>query len=94
MAKSIRSSTKKRNHAKLRSTVFGPAVDARTERLSAKLQEIAARPLKTEIAQEGSEDSAKTGEGEMAGDESDSKLFLYSDLQYDADTMLSTESEI
>lgn len=48
MAKSVRSSTKKRNHAKLRSTVFGPVVDARTERLSAKLQELAAQPLKFE----------------------------------------------
>lgn len=34
----------KRNKAKLRATVFGPAVDARTERLSAKLQELASQP--------------------------------------------------
>ncbi|KAJ9208118.1 hypothetical protein DTO166G4_1336 [Paecilomyces variotii] len=44
MAKSIRSSVQKRNRAKLRATVFGPAVDARTARLSAKLQELAAQP--------------------------------------------------
>ncbi|KAL4737237.1 hypothetical protein BDV11DRAFT_172130 [Aspergillus similis] len=44
MAKSVRASIQKRNKAKLRSTVFGPAVDARTERLSAKLQELAAQP--------------------------------------------------
>ncbi|CBF70852.1 hypothetical protein AN6497.2 [Aspergillus nidulans FGSC A4] len=44
MAKSVRASVQKRNKAKLRSTVFGPAVDARTERLSAKLQELAAQP--------------------------------------------------
>ena len=44
MAKGLRASTRKRNNAKLRATVFGPAYDARTERLSAKLQEIASRP--------------------------------------------------
>jgi len=44
MAKGLRASTRKRNNAKLRATVFGPAIDARTERLSAKLQAIAAEP--------------------------------------------------
>lgn len=44
MAKSVRASAQKRNKAKLRTTVFGPAVDARTERLSAKLQELASQP--------------------------------------------------
>ncbi|KAI9923546.1 hypothetical protein MW887_008554 [Aspergillus wentii] len=44
MAKSVRASVSKRNKAKLRATVFGPAVDARTERLSAKLQELASQP--------------------------------------------------
>lgn len=44
MAKGLRSSVRKRNKAKLRATVFGPAVDARTERLSAKLQELASQP--------------------------------------------------
>lgn len=44
MAKSVRASVQKRNKAKLRSAVFGPAVDARTERLSAKLQELASQP--------------------------------------------------
>lgn len=44
MAKSVRASVSKRNRAKLRSTVFGPVENARTERLSAKLQEIAAQP--------------------------------------------------
>ncbi|KAE8348708.1 hypothetical protein BDV28DRAFT_142916 [Aspergillus coremiiformis] len=44
MAKSVRASVQKRNRAKLRATVFGPVVDARTERLSAKLQELASQP--------------------------------------------------
>ncbi|PYI26576.1 hypothetical protein BP00DRAFT_430213 [Aspergillus indologenus CBS 114.80] len=48
MAKSGRASVIKRNRANLRATVFGPAVDARTERLSAKLQELAAQPKPTE----------------------------------------------
>lgn len=41
MAKSIRASAGKRNRAKLRTNVFAPVSEARTERLSAKLQEIA-----------------------------------------------------
>jgi hypothetical protein len=44
MAKSVRASVSKRNRAALRKKVFGPIVDARTERLSAKLQEIASQP--------------------------------------------------
>jgi hypothetical protein len=43
MAKSIRSSVHKRNARKLRNTVYGPQETARTERLSAKLLEIAAQ---------------------------------------------------
>ncbi|KAJ5205615.1 hypothetical protein N7491_003755 [Penicillium cf. griseofulvum] len=44
MAKSVRASVSKRNRANLRKKVFGPLVDARTERLAAKLQELAAQP--------------------------------------------------
>lgn len=44
MAKSVRASVSKRNRAALRKKVFGPIVDARTERLSAKLQELASQP--------------------------------------------------
>lgn len=44
MAKSVRASVSKRNRANLRKKVFGPVVDARTERLSTKLQEIASQP--------------------------------------------------
>ncbi|KAF3403472.1 hypothetical protein F1880_009489 [Penicillium rolfsii] len=44
MAKSVRASVSKRNRAALRKKVFGPVVDARTERLAAKLQEIASQP--------------------------------------------------
>ncbi len=48
MAKSTRASTRKRNNAALRSKIFGPAVDARTERLSAKLQELISKPKPAE----------------------------------------------
>ncbi|KAL4899273.1 hypothetical protein BDW74DRAFT_163800 [Aspergillus multicolor] len=60
MAKSVRASVQKRNKAKLRSTVFGPAVDARTERLSAKLQELASQPKPT-AAENFKKDTVATG---------------------------------
>ncbi|KAJ5204059.1 uncharacterized protein N7498_004938 [Penicillium cinerascens] len=44
MAKSIRASVSKRNRANLRKKIAGPVVDARTERLAAKLQELASQP--------------------------------------------------
>ncbi|KIW75776.1 hypothetical protein Z517_10519 [Fonsecaea pedrosoi CBS 271.37] len=44
MAKSARASVVKKNHRNLRAKVYGPASDARTARLSAKLQELAAKP--------------------------------------------------
>ncbi|KAL4944740.1 hypothetical protein BDV06DRAFT_186680 [Aspergillus oleicola] len=58
MAKSVRASVQKRNKAKLRSTVFGPAVDARTKRLSAKLQELAAQPKPSHQEQSKTDESA------------------------------------
>ncbi|KAL4782744.1 hypothetical protein BJX76DRAFT_331821 [Aspergillus varians] len=60
MAKSVRASVQKRNKAKLRSTVFGPVVDARTERLSAKLQELASQPKPSD--QEKSKTDTETTE--------------------------------
>lgn len=68
MAKSARASVRKRNNANLRAKIFGPAHDARTERLSAKLQELASAPkpeqekvmdVDTKEEQEGSENGAK-----------------------------------
>ena len=44
MAKGLRSSRNKTNNLKLRSKVFGPVEDARKERLSAKLHELASKP--------------------------------------------------
>ena len=44
MAKSKRASSIKTNNAALKSKVFGPVETARTERLSAKLMELAAQP--------------------------------------------------
>ena len=48
MAKGARASSRKRNNAALRTKIFGPAVDARTERLSAKLQELVSKPKPVE----------------------------------------------
>lgn len=47
MAKSLRSRTKKSNKTCLRQKVFGPVEDARKERLSAKLHELASQPQST-----------------------------------------------
>lgn len=47
MAKGLRASVNKRNKSKLRDRVFGPAEAARTERLSAKLLELAQQPKPT-----------------------------------------------
>ena len=44
MAKGLRASSRKKNNQALRAKVFAPAIDARTERLSSKLQELAAKP--------------------------------------------------
>jgi hypothetical protein len=65
MAKSSRSSVRKNNKAKLRDRVFGPAEMARTERLSAKLMQLASKPRPTEehsmSVKDGSMDSPDTG---------------------------------
>jgi Protein of unknown function (DUF2423) len=59
MAKGARASTKKANHQKLKTRVFGPVESARTERLSAKLLELATqpkpKPVKEDIAMESEE---------------------------------------
>ncbi|KAM0281329.1 hypothetical protein ACHAQH_003597 [Verticillium albo-atrum] len=44
MAKSARASTRKANNRRLKQNVFGPVESARTERLSAKLLDLAAQP--------------------------------------------------
>ncbi|MCJ1435174.1 major facilitator super transporter protein [Xylographa pallens] len=59
MAKGLRASTKKANRVKLRSKVFGPVEDARTQRLSAKLLELASKPKDEDVRME--EDAATVG---------------------------------
>ena len=44
MAKGLRASSRKKNNQALVARLYGPALNARTERLSAKLQELAAKP--------------------------------------------------
>ena len=57
MAKGARASTNKANNVKLKANVFGPVENARTERLSAKLLELASqpkpKPAKDDIDMEG-----------------------------------------
>jgi hypothetical protein len=44
MAKGARASVRKANNVRLKSQVFGPVENARMERLSAKLLELASQP--------------------------------------------------
>ncbi|OJJ82001.1 DUF2423 domain-containing protein [Aspergillus glaucus CBS 516.65] len=60
MAKSARASVMKRNHAKLRATVFGPVSDARTARLAAKLQDLASQPKPPQDEKMDKEDAIET----------------------------------
>jgi len=60
MAKSARASKIKTNNSKLKSRVFGPIETARTERLSAKLLELASLPKPTK---KDSDDMAMDIEG-------------------------------
>ncbi|KAF2668908.1 acid protease [Microthyrium microscopicum] len=45
MARGLRSNRLKKNNTKLRANVFGPVIDARTERLASKQAEVVATPL-------------------------------------------------
>ncbi|KAI5310112.1 hypothetical protein KEM55_001561 [Ascosphaera atra] len=47
MAKGLRSHVKQKHKARLRNTVFAPVINARTERLSQRLRELAAQPRET-----------------------------------------------
>lgn len=67
MAKSVRSSTRKRNSAALRAKVFGPAQDARTERLSAKLQALITKP-------KAEQDTVMSVDDKLNGRESDERV--------------------
>lgn len=72
MAKSIRASVSKRNRANLRKKVFGPVVDARTERLAAKLNKIASQPRPSQEKPSTEESSAAgTFIKEIIGDSTD-----------------------
>ena len=65
MAKGLRSSVKKANKAKLRSRVFRPVEDARTERLSAKLLELSSKPQPEVEKETKVDDEPKGGEGRL-----------------------------
>lgn len=71
MAKSSRSSRLKKNNGALKKKVFGPVEIARSERLSAKLMELAQQPKPSqpemEVEREGA--GAKDSEAEKADDQ-------------------------
>jgi Protein of unknown function (DUF2423) len=72
MAKGLRASSRKKNNAALRDRLFGPASDARTERLSAKLQELAAKPRPDqeramEVDNENVQENAAASEAKSEG---------------------------
>ena len=75
MAKGLRASVNKRNKSKLRDRVFGPVEAARTERLSAKLLELAQQPKPardTEMLVDGkSSEGVATEEAEKIQDEAE-----------------------
>ena len=57
MAKSARSSSRKNNNQRLKKNVFGPIESARTERLAAKLLELAAQPKPQNVPETEMEDA-------------------------------------
>ncbi|KAH8683312.1 hypothetical protein BGZ60DRAFT_399885 [Tricladium varicosporioides] len=61
MAKGARASVRKANNVRLKTQVFGPVENARMERLSAKLLELAAQPKPTreDITMDTEEDATK-----------------------------------
>ncbi|KAJ9623382.1 uncharacterized protein PV06_02677 [Exophiala oligosperma] len=79
MAKSARASVTKRNHRNLRAKVFGPAHDARLERLSAKLQELAAKPKVNEEKAMDVDDTTERLEGEEPTNDSAEEMEVDAD---------------
>lgn len=59
MAKGARSSIRKNNNTKLKARVFGPVENARTQRLSAKLLELASQPKAPKFEMEVEEPTGK-----------------------------------
>lgn len=53
MAKGARASVRKANNVRLKNQVFGPVENARMERLSAKLLELAAQPTPKPAKEDG-----------------------------------------
>ncbi|ETS85728.1 hypothetical protein PFICI_03753 [Pestalotiopsis fici W106-1] len=73
MAKSSRASTVKTNNQRLKAKVFGPVEQARMERLSAKLLEVAAAP-KPEKPEAENEMKIVDDEAEAKADQDDATM--------------------
>lgn len=78
MAKSTRANTIKRNRANLRSKVFAPESEARTERLAAKLQEVASQPKQEEQQKESDMDTGASGAGTLSPGNSREQMLIVS----------------
>ncbi|KAH6671600.1 hypothetical protein F5X68DRAFT_215279 [Plectosphaerella plurivora] len=66
MAKSSRAGSVKANNRRLKTNVFGPVESARTERLSAKLLELAAQPKPERNVEEAESAVAKAADASDA----------------------------
>jgi len=73
MAKGLRSSARKCNKAKLRATLFGPLMDARTERLSIKLQEISSKQLSRDANMSGNQNEVQICDTKSGNDMDNAK---------------------
>ena len=87
MAKGLRASSRKKNNAALRERVFGPAFDARTARLSAKLQEIAAQPPPEQERAMNMDEDVEKEDAEKSTEADDAGRLLTRGPKLDADVL-------
>nr|XP_036584864.1 uncharacterized protein CTRU02_05346 [Colletotrichum truncatum]KAF6794514.1 hypothetical protein CTRU02_05346 [Colletotrichum truncatum] len=85
MAKSSRSSVKKNNNQRLKKNVFGPAEEARAERLSAKLLELAKQP-KPEKEADVNMDADEQDDAQINPDEAEEDAKKAEDTRMDVDS--------
>ncbi|KAF1981802.1 hypothetical protein K402DRAFT_398198 [Aulographum hederae CBS 113979] len=84
MSKGLRSTIKKQNKSRLRARVFGPVEAARTQRLSAKLVELAAQPKPESTKMElDKENQPKGQEAKASGDVTRQTEDMDVDAEYD-----------
>ncbi|KAF9871618.1 hypothetical protein CkaCkLH20_10816 [Colletotrichum karsti] len=85
MAKSARSSVRKNNNQRLKKNVFGPVESQRTERLSAKLLELAKAP-KPEKEADVNMDADEQDDAQINPDEGDEDIKKAEDTRMEVDS--------